>query len=51
MSPTYAQNKKFTDNWIKNNRERYRELVRNRVTKYNAWKKIQKVYLNILLDN
>lgn len=51
MPLSYQQNKKHTDNWIKNNRERYRELVRNRVAKYDAWKRIQKIYLNILLDN
>lgn len=49
MSPTYAQNKRFAENWKRNNINRYREIVKVAKRKYDAWKKIQKVYLGILL--
>ena len=50
MPLPYAQNKKHTDKWIKNNPDRYREMCRINQRKYDGWKRIQKVYLAILLD-
>jgi len=48
-SPTYAQNKKFIMNWRLKNKDRNREITKISKRKYDAWKKIQKVYLGILL--
>jgi hypothetical protein len=48
-SPTYQQNKVFATNWKKKNIERQREYVRLSKRRHDAWKKIQKTFLSILL--
>lgn len=50
MPPTYEQNKKHIYKWRENNIERSRELIRKGKAKYDTWKKVQKIYLSILLD-
>ena len=50
MPTTYAKNKEHIYRWVDNNREHYREVVRRSKAKHDAWKKVQKVYLSILLD-
>jgi hypothetical protein len=50
MTTTYIKNKKHIYNWVENHREHYRELTRKHKAKYDNWKKIQKIYLRILLD-
>ena len=48
-SPTYAQNKKFIYNYRLKNMDKIREITKIQKRRYDAWKKIQKVYLGILL--
>jgi hypothetical protein len=50
MTLTYIKNKKYIYKWVENNKEKNRKYnaLFNR-KKYN-WKKISKIYLNILLD-
>ena len=50
MPTTYAKNKAHIYKWVENNRDKYRELVRKRKAKFDNWKKIQKIYLSILLE-
>jgi hypothetical protein len=49
MPPTYEQNKSHIYNWRAKNPDKYRANVRKAQKKYENWKKIQKVFLNILL--
>jgi hypothetical protein len=49
MPPTYQQNKAHIYNWRAKNPDKQRAVVRKSKQKYDNWKKIQKVYLNILL--
>lgn len=49
MAPTYQQNKAHIYKWRANNLERNREIVRISKRKYDAWKKITKVFLAILI--
>lgn len=48
-SPTYEQNKEFIYKWRTKNADRVREINRQAKKKIDTWKKIQKVYLGILL--
>lgn len=48
-SPTYAQNKSHIYNWRVNHYESYLAIARKSARKKSEWKKIQKVYYNILL--
>lgn len=50
-SPTYQQNKKHRDKWNAKNPEKFRELCRNNQRKYDSWKRVQKIFLNILLNS
>ena len=50
-SPTYQQNKKHRDKWNANNPEKFRELCEINQRKYDNWKRVQKIFLNILLDS
>ena len=50
MPLPYNQNKKHIYNWIERNLDRRREINRKNQRKYDCWKRIQKVYLNILLN-
>jgi hypothetical protein len=51
MPTTYAKNKKHIYKWLEHNQDRHREINRKNQRKYEAWKRIQKIYFNILLDN
>lgn len=48
-SPTYQHNKKSIYTWRSKNVERNREINKQAKRKIDLWKKIQKVYLAILL--
>lgn len=48
-SPTYQQNKAHIYKWRAKNAERNREIVRTSKQRYDAWKKISKVFLFILI--
>ena len=48
-SPTYQQNKEFIYRWREKNAERNREINKQAKRKIDLWKKVQKVYLGILL--
>lgn len=50
MSPTYEQNKKHIYKWRQTHLEQARAICRKNKAKYDAWKKVQKMYLAILLD-
>ncbi len=50
MPLSYPKNKKHIDKWIANNHDKWNELCRQNQRKYDGWKRIQKVYLAILLD-
>lgn len=49
MSPTYQQNKQHIYLWRQKNKLQYREICRRSKQKSDAWKKIQKEFLRILL--
>jgi hypothetical protein len=51
MPLIYAKNKVHIDNWRKNNADKKKELDNKHHKRYYCWKKIQKIYLNILLEN
>ena len=46
----YARNKENIYAWILNNPEQYRLINRLAKQRYDCWKKIQLVYINILLN-
>lgn len=50
MPPTYAQNKVHIYKWRENNRDAMREINRKSTLKYYIWKRIQKEFLNILIN-
>jgi hypothetical protein len=50
MPLPYKQNKQHIYKWRENNLEHRRELERNWARKKYAWKKVQKEFLMILLD-
>jgi hypothetical protein len=49
MSVSYKQNKKHIYNWRERNKEYNREINRKSKRKYDAWNKIKKEFLCILL--
>lgn len=49
MSPTYEQNKKHIYSWRSKNRDAWKEKAVTYKRKYDSWKRIQKIFLNILL--
>jgi hypothetical protein len=51
MSPTYKQNKKFIMNWRAKNYDRQLAINRKSKMKMYFWKKIQRIYLNILIPD
>jgi hypothetical protein len=51
MPPTYEQNKPHIYKYIANNKEKVRGINRKNKAKYDAWKKIQKIYNSILIDD
>jgi hypothetical protein len=50
MPTTYTKNKVHIYAWRQKNIDAVRAANRKSTHKYNAWKKIQKEFLNILLD-
>jgi hypothetical protein len=50
MPPTYAQNKEHIYKWRYSNLANVQAINRKSNQKYRNWKKIQKVYLAILID-
>ena len=49
MTTTYEKNKKHIYNWVSKNKQLSRELGRKRKAKFDNWKKIQKIFLQILI--
>ena len=49
-SPTYQQNKKHIQKWNANNPEKFRELCKRNQRKYDTWKRVQRMFFNILLE-
>jgi hypothetical protein len=49
MPPTYAQNKVHIYKWRETNHEKHNEMSAKYMVRCRSWKKIQKVFLNILL--
>ena len=50
MPTTYEKNKKHIYAWRAKNIETLRELNRNSGRKLRSWRKVQREFLNILLD-
>ena len=50
MTLSYQQNKKHIYNWRFENNERVKEITKKSMRKHRAWKAIQKLFLNILLE-
>ena len=50
MPTTYAKNKSHIYAWREKNIDAVRALNRKSTAKYYAWKRIQKEFLNILLN-
>ena len=50
MPVPYQQNKQYRDKWNKNNYPRFLEMSRINQRKYDGWKRIQKIFLKILLE-
>ena len=48
-SPAYEKNKQYRDKWNSRNIDKVREICRRNQRKYDAWKRIQKIFLLILL--
>lgn len=49
-SPSYKQNKIHIYKYRETHLEKVREITRRSKRRHDAWKKIQKEFLNILLD-
>jgi hypothetical protein len=50
MPLKYSQHKKHIYTWREKNPDHYKVVNKLWQRKYDAWKRIQKIYLNILLD-
>lgn len=50
MTLLYEKNKKNIYKWRKNHKTEYNEKNKKYMDKYVTWKKIQKQFLNILLE-
>ena len=50
MAVSYAKNKKHIMKWRANNRTEYNEYCRKAMRKYDEWKRIAKIFRNILID-
>lgn len=48
-SPSYEQNKKHIYEWNNKNYERKKQINNNWKRKHDSWKKISKIYFNILI--
>ena len=46
----YEMNTPHVKKWIEKNKDHCREVNRIKQRRYNSWKKISKVYFNILLE-
>ena len=51
MPLPYEQNKKHIYEWREKNKEKSNELQNKYAKKYYRWKKIQKEFMNILIDD
>jgi hypothetical protein len=49
MAWEYSKNKKCIYNWRNNNKEKYNYICKLNMRKYNAWNRIKKEFLNILI--
>ena len=47
----YQRNKMYRDKWNANNPIKFREICKRNQRKYDSWKRIQKIFLNILFEN
>ena len=47
----YQRNKVYRDRWNSKNPIKFREICKRNQRKYDAWKRIQKIFLNILFEN
>ena len=45
----YQSNKPHIYKWVEQNYERYNEIQRKSQAKYESWKRISKIYRNILI--
>ncbi len=50
MPLSYSQNKKHIYAWRENNKDKHLATCRKFQRKYDEWKRIKKIYLNILLE-
>jgi hypothetical protein len=50
MPLSYIQNKKHIYAWRENNKVQYNAVCKLGQRKYDNWKRIQKIYLKILLE-
>ena len=50
MGGTYAKNKIYVENWVKNNIERKRAIDRKSINKANLYKRTALIFRNILLE-
>ena len=50
MPTTYIKNKKHIYAWRENNLAQVREINNKSARKFRVWKKVQREFLNILLD-
>ena len=47
----YQRNKMYRDKWNSKNPIKFREICKRNQRKYDSWKRIQKIFLNILFEN
>lgn len=50
MALSYSKNKPHILKWRENNRDRYNEINKVNKRKSDNWKKIKRIFCNILLD-
>ncbi len=50
MPLPYKQNKVHIYSWRENNHERYNEINKLSKRRYDEWKRVSKIFLNILID-
>jgi hypothetical protein len=50
LSEKYLYNKKYILKWRENHREEYNDIQKYHQKKYDNWKRVQKIYLRILLE-
>ena len=50
MPQTYQQKKAHIYTWVAKNPDKHREINKISQRRYDGWKRIQKIYFNILLN-